>query len=259
MLKSKLKQIICLLSFFSLIVSVSGQEVTISASADTLKNRIKTNVSLIDIPQGGRIRFQQRLPLQAKLIAPPVESLMWDTNNNIFTIIMTNYPDIDTLPFQFVCEMNSLPDTIIWGEVAFIYEDANKQVQIINIPPKRYIVRAPVIKSIALQKEANIIVIQKEIDSTVSQKEINSIVSQEEMDSTVPQKGMYYIQVLASNRPRNINDLSKIIHLQSGYKIIEQKTDVYRYYVGQFPTKEAALNKLNHYRQYIKGAFLVAF
>lgn len=212
-----------MLCFFSLI-SVSGQKIIVSASADTLRNRVKTVVSLIDIPQHGRARFQQRLPIAAKLVSPPLESVSWDTAHNVFTMTTVDYPHIDTLSFQFVCEMNPIPDTMIWGEAAFMFEDENKSVQKINTPAKKYIVRGKI------------------------------------TDPNVLQKGMFYIQIIATKTPNKISDLSKRVHLQSGSEMIEYKTDIYyKYLIGHFSTKEAALKKLSYYRQYSKNAFIVAF
>ena len=220
----KLKYVLCIFSFFCLIISANGQKAITSASIDTVKNEITTFVSLINIPQGGKARFQQRLPIQAKLVTPSLDFLLWDTSNHIFTIIVANYPDIDTLPFQFVCKWNALPDNITWGESAFMYEDKSKQVQKINIPAKTYAVRGEVTDSATLQKE------------------------------------MFYIQISASKTPQKMSDLSKQVHLQSDNKIIERKTEkYYTYLIGHFPTRESASEKLKYYRQYVSDAFVVTF
>ena len=219
----KLRYFVCIF-FFCSIFSVNGQKVITSAFIDTLKSEVTTFVSLIGIPHGGRARFQQRLPVQAKLIAPPFRFLLWDTNNHIFTILTSNYPSMDTLSFQFVCKMNPLPERITWGESAFMYEDANRQVQKIKIPAKTYSTQA------------------------------------ETRDTALLQKGMFYIQISASKNPQKISELSKQLHLQNEHKIIEQKTEkYYTYLIGSFPTRESASEKLNYYRQYIRDAFVVKF
>ena len=220
---TKLKYIFCLLSFVC-VTHTYGQKVITFATVDTVTNEVTSFISLIDIPQGGRARFQQRLPVQAKLIAPPLEFLLWDTNNNIFTIVSGNYPKRDTLFFKFTCKMDYLSDNITWGESAFMYEDKNKQVQKINIPAKVYPVR-------------------KEIKDSVS-----------------IQKGMFYIQISASKSPQKKTDLEKQIHLQKEHILIEQKTDKYYIYlIGHFPTRAAASEKLKDYKKHISDAFVVTF
>ncbi len=220
----KLKKILSVVSFLVISTLSYGQEVIHSVNIDTVKQEITTYVSLIDIPQGGRARYQQRFPAQAKLVAPPLEFLLWDTNNNIFTIVTANYPKADTLSFHFVCRVNSLGNEIIWGESAFMYEDRDKQVQKINIPAKRYSVRSEV------------------------------------KDSAMIEKGKFYIQVSASKTQQKISDLSKKVRLQGEHKILERKTEkYYTYLIGYFPTREAALEKLKYYRQYISDAFIVTF
>ena len=221
---AKLKYILCLFCFLCIINFSHGQKVITSASIDTIKNEVTTYVSLINIPQGGRARFQQRLPVQAKLIAPPLDFLLWDTNNHIFTIVSPVYPKIDTLFFHFVCRVNPLGNEITWGESAFMYEDKNKQVQKISIPAKVYPVKTPTIDSAALQK------------------------------------GMFYIQISASKASQRISDLSKSVHLQNEHKIIERKNGSYHtYLIGYFPTRESASEKLKFYRQYVSDAFVVTF
>ena len=212
--------------FFCISLPVFGQKITLSISTDTLRNEVTTYISLINIPQGGRTRFQQRLPVQAKLIAPPLSILLWDTANNIFTIISPNYPKIDTLPFMFVCKMDSLPDRLLWGESAFMYEDKNKQVHKIKNPARTYIIK---------EKTGN-------------------------SDSATLQKGMFYIQVSASKSPQKIGDLSKQVHLQNEHKLIERKTsNLYTYLIGHFPTRASASEKLKEYKKYAADAFIVAF
>ena len=221
---TKLKYILCVFSFFCLCFPTYGQKVITTAIIDTATNEITSFVSLIDIPQGGRARFQQRLPVQAKLAAPPLEFLLWDTNNNIFTIVAGNYPKIDSLFFKFTCKMDYISDNISWGESAFMYEDKNKQVQKINIPAKIYPVR------------------------------------EEMKDSVSLPKGMFYIQVSASKSPQKITDLEKQVHLQKEHKLIERKTDkYYTYLIGYFPTKESASQKLKDYKKYASDAFVVTF
>lgn len=220
----KSKQILCIFSFLIISIFSYGQKVINFAKIDTVKQEVTTYVSLIDIPQGGRARYQQRLLSQAKLVAPPLGFLLWDTNNNIFTIVTANYPKVDTLSFQFVCKINSLNHEITWGESAFMYEDKDKQVQKINIPAKIYSARSEV------------------------------------KDSVVLQKRMFYIQVSASKTQQKISDLSKQVRLQGEHKIIERKTEkYYTYLVGNFPTREAASEKLTYYQQYISDAFIVTF
>ena len=220
------KYLLCAFLFSCITLPAFGQKMTLSISTDTVRNEVTTHVSLINIPQGGRVRFQQRLPAQAKLLAPPLSFLLWDTANNIFTIISPNYPKIDTLPFVFVCKMDSLPDRLLWGESALMYEDKNKQVQKIKNPARTYIIR---------EKVKNI-------------------------DSVTLQKGMFYIQVSASKSPQKIGELSKQIHLQNEHKLIERKTaNLYTYLIGHFPTKASAAEILKEYKKYAKDAFIVAY
>ena len=221
---TKLKYFFCIFSFLCLSVPTHGQKIITTATIDTLKQEVTSFVSLIDIPHGGRARFQQRLPAHATLIAPPLDFLLWDISNNIFTIVAENYPKIDTLFFKFTCKMDSLADNIMWGESAFMYEDKNKQVQKINISAKTYLVR------------------------------------EEVKDSASLQKGMFYIQVSASNSPQKISDLEKQVHLQKEHKLIERKTDkYYTYLIGHFSTRASASEKLKDYKQYVGDAFVVTF
>lgn len=217
-------RILCIVSFLITGIFSYGQKVTHFVKIDTIKQEVTTYVSLIDIPQGGRARYQQRLPSQAKLVAPPLEFLLWDTNNTVFTIVTANYPKVDTLSFQFVCKINPLGNEITWGESAFMYENQNKQVQKISIPAKVYPVRVPAADSLSLQK------------------------------------GMFYIQVSASKTQQKISDLGKSVHLQNNHKIIERKNgNYYTYMIGYFPTRESASEKLKYYRQYVSDAFVVIF
>ena len=218
------RYILCVFSLFCLSIPTYGQKVITAVAIDTVKNEVTSFVSLIDIPQGGRARFQQRLPNQAKLLAPPLDFLLWDTNNNVFTIVTAIYPKIDTLFFKFTCKLDYLSENIVWGESAFMYEDKNKQVQKINVPAKTYPAR------------------------------------EEVKDSASIQKGMFYIQVSASKNKQKIDDLRKQVSLQKEHKLIERKTDkYYTYLIGHFPTRAAATEKLKDYRKYVKDAFVVTF
>ncbi len=55
----KLKKILSVVSFLVISTLSYGQEVIHSVNIDTVKQEITTYVSLIDIPQGGRARYQQ--------------------------------------------------------------------------------------------------------------------------------------------------------------------------------------------------------
>ena len=127
----------------------------IAAKIDTTNNEITTFVSLINIPEGGRTRFQQRLFYNAKLIRLPIPSeyLLWDTAKNIFTIITPKYPRIDTLNFTFVCRIDTLPDIISWGEAALMYENKNKEVKKNTLPVKNYIIRRKNIEAGSKRKQ----------------------------------------------------------------------------------------------------------
>ena len=141
---SKIKTSFTLI-FWGLSICSYAQELTISAKTDTSKNQITTFVSLINIPDGVRARFQQRLPLQAKVISLPLPSeyLLWDTAKNSLTIITPHYPRIDTLNFSFICHVDTLPNVISWGEAALMYENKNKEVKKIALPAKIHPVRQP--------------------------------------------------------------------------------------------------------------------
>jgi hypothetical protein len=202
-----------------------GQELKITAKTDTTNNEIITFVSLINIPEGGRTRFQQRLSPQAKLIKLPSETLLWDTTNNILTIITPKYPRIDTLNFTFVCRTDSHPNAIFWGEAALMYENKSGIVQKIKSPAKNYNVR----------QSQNL--------------ETNSL-----------KKGMYNIKVSASKSMQNKNDVAKLVHLQNEHIILEEKTEkYYKYFIGNFITKEQASEHLKYYKQYVSDAFLLQY
>ena len=147
--------IIILAFFFISTSSFYGQELKIAAKIDTTSNEITTFVSLINIPEGGRVRFQQRLLPDAKVINLPLPSdfLLWDTAKNIITIIAAKYPRIDTLNFVFVCRTDTLSDTISWGEAAFMYENKTKEVKKISLPAKNYIVRQKNIELDSIKKQ----------------------------------------------------------------------------------------------------------
>jgi hypothetical protein len=198
----------------------------ITAKTDTISNEITTFVSLINIPEGGRARYQQRLLPTTKLIGlPPYEFLLWDTAKNILTIITPKYPRIDTLKFTFVCRTDTLPDVVTWGEVALMYENKDKEVKKITSPARNYIVRQPSIT---------------------------------ETDSLT--KGMYYIQVSASKTMQNKEDVAKLVHLQKEHIVLEEKTDkYYKYFIGNFSSKEQATTQLKYYKQYVSDAFIVNY
>ena len=199
-----------------------GQHITISTQADTLTNEITSHVSLINIPEGSRARFQQRLFSHAKLISLPSDFLLWDTANNILTIITPSYPKIDTLSFQFVCKTDSLPDVLSWGEAALMYEDNKGVVRKIALPVKHYVIRNN----------------NSDVDSLV--------------------KETYYIQISASKTMQNKNELAKRVHLQSGHIVSEEKTEkYYKYFIGNFTSKEQASEQLKYYKEYIPDAFVV--
>ena len=218
-----MKQKTCILFFLFCGIKTSfyGQELKITAQTDTITNEITTFVSLINIPEGGRVRFQQRLSPQVKLIRLSPGFLLWDTANSILTVITPNYPRID-LHFSFVCRMNFLPNAFFWGEAALMYENKSGVVQKINLPAKNHIVRQ----------------------------------SPPEVDSLT--KGMYYIQVSAVKTMQNRNEIAKLAHLQTGHSILEEKTDkFYKYFIGHFSTKEQASSQLKYYKRYISDAFVV--
>jgi hypothetical protein len=214
-----------LLLFCAVSTYFYGQELKISAKTDTMSNEVTTFVSLVNIPEGGRVRYQQRLSPQAKLVKLPSETLLWNTANNILTIIAPVYPLIDTLNFSFVCRLDFLPDVILWGEAALMYENKYGVVQKINSSAKNYIVRQPPIP---------------------------------EADSLT--KGMYYIQVSASKSMQNKTDIAKLVHLNKEHIVFEQKTEkLYKYFIGHFTTKEQATEQLKHYKRYVSDAFVVQF
>jgi len=199
-----------------------GQQLTIYAQADTLSNEITSYVTLINIPEGSRARFQQRLFSQAKLINLSSYFLHWDTADNILTIITPKYPKIDTLSFQFVCKANSLPDVLSWGEAALMYEDNNGIVRKIATPVKQYIVRN-------------------------NNPDIDSL-----------KVGMYYIQISASKAVQDKKELAKHVHLQSEHVILEEITEAYyKYFIGNFTSKEHAAEQLKYYKKYVSDAFVV--
>jgi len=211
--------------FCTILTHLCGQELKISAKIDTANNEITTFVSLINISEDGRTRFQQRLSPQARLIKLPSETLLWDTANTILTIITPKYPRIDTLNFTFVCRVDSLPDTILWGESALMYENKSGIVQKINVPAKTYLVRQPLISK---------------------------------TDSLT--KGMYYIQVSASKSMQSKNEIAKLVHLQKEHIILEEEAkDYYKYFIGNFITKEQASEQLKYYKQYVSDAFIVQY
>lgn len=203
---------------------LQGQEMIVSATTDTLTNEITSFISLIDIPEGGRVRFQQRLLPQTKLTRPPLEFSLWDTTNNIFTLITPQYPHSDTLSFVFICKTDSLPDIITWGETALMFENKNRIVNKINIPAKNYIIRQNKIP----------------VDSLIA--------------------GFYYIQILASKTIQSKNDIAKLIHLQSDHFALEEKTGkYYKYFIGHFSSRKQASDHLKYYRQYTPDAFIIQF
>jgi len=202
-----------------------GQEMNISAKIDTTNNEITTFVSLIHISEGGRVRFQQRLAQQAKLVRFSSAFLLWDTAHQILTVITPCYPLVDTLDFMFVCHTDCLPDAILWGEAALMYEDKAKNVQKINYPAKNYIVRQPLIS-----------------------------------DADSLTKDRYYIQVSASKTVQNKDEIAKLVHLQQEDIILEKKVEnYYKYFIGHFITKEQATTQLKYYKQYVSDAFIVQF
>jgi hypothetical protein len=213
---------IFLVLFFLVPAHFQGQEIMVSASTDTLTNKITTVVSLIHIPEKGRVRYQQRLHPQTKLIRPPLEFVLWDTLSNIFTLIIPEYPRIDTLTFTFVCQTDSLPNTIYWGEAALMFENKDRIVEKINIPEKYYIVR-----------QTNI-----PVDSRI--------------------KGIYYIQILASKTIQTKSDVANLVHLQDEHFILEEKTEkYYKYFIGNFSSQKQASIHLKYYRQYMPDAFVI--
>ena len=217
-----LKYIFCFLFIVLFYTAANGQQLTISAKADTLTNEITSHVSLINIPEGSRARFQQRLFSQAKLISLPSYFLHWDTANNILTIITPKYPNIDTLTFQFVCKTDFLPDVLAWGEAALMYEDNKGNVQKITSPVKHYVVRNNNTDADSLEKET------------------------------------YYIQISASKTIQNKNELAKLVHLQNGHVIAEEKTEkYYKYFIGNFASQEQAAEQLKYYKKYVPDAFVV--
>ncbi|MDR0602920.1 MAG: SPOR domain-containing protein [Bacteroidales bacterium] len=206
------------------IIPLQGQEMVISATTDTSTNEITTFITLIDIPEGGRVRFQQRLLPHTKLTLPPSEFSLWDTTNNIFTLITPKYPHSDTLSFVFICKTDSFPDIITWGESALMFENKNRIVEKINIPAKNYIIR-----------QNNI-----PVDSLIA--------------------GFYYIQILASKTVQSKNDIAKLIHLQNDHFTLEEKTEkYYKYFIGHFSSRQQASDYLKYYKQYTPDAFIIQF
>jgi hypothetical protein len=210
---------------FCCIDSIYAQKMQMSVVIDTGSCEITTHVSFIAIPDGGRIRFQQRLSAQTKLIQLPLNTLPWDTSNNIFSMICVQYPSVDTLNFSFVCKADTLPDILQWGEATLMYEDKNRQICKIELSAENYIVR-----------------------------------QNEDTLNSVPKVMFYYIQVFASAKSQRTTDIAKRVHLQTNDAITEHKTEkYYKYLVGQFSSKEQAEEKLEYYRQYIPDAFIVRY
>jgi len=153
--REKIKKImLCFIAFFFIAIPcIYAQEMKIAAKIDTTSKEITTFVSLINIPESGRVRFQQRLLPNTKIITMPYDFLLWDTANNILTIITPKYPRIDTLNFAFICDTDTLPDTIFWGESALMYENKNKEVKKISFPAKNYIIRQKNIEADSKRKQ----------------------------------------------------------------------------------------------------------
>jgi hypothetical protein len=192
---------------------------------DTTNSEITTRISLINIPEGGRARFQQRLLPQTKFVKLSPQTLLWDTAKNILTIITVEYPPIDTFKFSFLCHADTLTDAIVWGEAALMYENKNGEVKKITSSEKKYIIRQ---------------------SSTMA------------TDRLI--KGMYYIQISASKTRQNKEDIAKVIHLQKEDIILEEKADTYyKYFVVHFSTKEQANAQLSYYKKYVSDAFVMNY
>ena len=113
--------------------------------------------------------------------------------------------------------------------------------------------------SVPIVVHQNTIVSNDEITEVIDYQKVDE--TQDEQDSIdmqcVLEKG-YYVQLFALKFRRTISYVRRVAPVLEEDTVIEcQKDTFYVYLVGAFPTIEEAEEKLKHYKQQLRGAFIV--
>ncbi len=194
---------------------------------DTNSHIVTEKVKFFNIPQGGKMRFQQRFVGNIQCLQYDFDTLLWDTNDRILTLISPSFPktETDTLQISFTMKMNDTISGLQWGEAALICETSHGKMHKQTSPSYSLYVK---------QQDTSLLSESKMFD------------------------GYYYVQVASLPLKHSKQDIAKQMHVQEGDVVVEMHTGkYYRYMIGHFATKEIAQQKLKYYRSYAKDAFIV--
>ena len=217
----KIFQYCLIIILFCVNYQLFSQDIFIQTNIDTTRKEIYTEVILSQIPINGKWRYQQRLPQQTTIVNSQLHGLLTDTSNHCFTVIGPNFNNIDTFKFNFITQYAPELEEILWGEVAFLYENTNKKIEKITKIPQ--------------------------LISLCSNNVYNNC----------KVENAYFVQISASINQQFIATLAKEVNLQDGDVILEtKKGNFYCYKVGYFSTENEAKTKLRYYRKYVKDAFI---
>jgi len=124
---------VCFLGFYAAYSQTSDISITI----DLAKKEIVTFVKLDELPLDIDIVWQQRIPQgtyymsSASTQNPEGQMIVFSLSKHLHTSVMS---------FSFVCKIDSIGETLSWGESALIYTDTASNKRIINFPPKIFTV-----------------------------------------------------------------------------------------------------------------------
>ena len=210
-----------------------AQYVLMQVERDTATNILTEQVKFFNIPQGGKMRFQQRMLGANYWLQSNFSTLLWDTNDGILTLISPHFPLVDTLRISFSVKTEDSVSIQQWGEAALICETAHGKVHKQVLP-------------------AYSLYIQQEQQQQSCQQD--TIV----FSATEMLGGYYYVQVSAMRNKQSMKEMAKQMHMQKDDVLLEKiKGKFHCYFIGHFATKEIAQQKLKYYHTYAKDAFVV--
>jgi len=133
--KLVLPRAIAMVFFLSFSVAYS-QSSDISIKIDTAKKEILTYVKLSELPSDVDLIWQQKIPKGTQFSSYPSSP----TNSKMIVLNFSKHLHASTMSFSFVCKVDSLGETLSWGESALIYTDAKLKEHVVNFFPKTFIV-----------------------------------------------------------------------------------------------------------------------
>ncbi|NLK57381.1 MAG: SPOR domain-containing protein [Bacteroidales bacterium] len=196
-----------------------AQTIHIVTDIDTVRQTLLTKVYFCHIQAKDKVRWQQVVLPTSKVMIADNQGTIWDTVDNLLTVIWNRFPRQDTLVYSFTVQfIDEMPASFYWGKGALLFVNTNNVIEKITTYPQ---------------------CIRKAVT--------DSIVDISNLDT------VYYIQVGVGGNHREGD-----YRLQDGDRIFTVKhNNVYKYQVGPYVSMEQARKCLQFYRKKVPDAFIV--